>query len=843
MTFPSNSLASRLRTPIERLTVRIDETELGFATTREVPPLEGAIGQDRALRALEFGLGVEQGGFNIFVAGEPGSGRSTTLRALLRRTAAKGPTPNDWVYVYNFRDPMRPRGISLPAGMGRQLERDMAELTAEALARAPRAVESEEYRRRMEALGGIQERHNAVRARMAEEAARRGMTLIVSDVGIQAIPVNPDGAPLTAEELGKLSLEEAQDLQRRQAEMQEFIASQVGELRLIEREARRVQIAARRDAAAFVLQPLFAELRETYEENPEALDYFSEACADMLDNIHMLFAAPEEAAPASEFARAERQAWSLRYLVNVFVDHSRTNGVPVVFEHSPTHYNVFGKADHSLRNGVMTTDFTSLRAGSLQRANGGFLVFQAKDLLAAPALWPSLKQALQSGEARIESLGEQVALVPTATIEPEPMPLDVKVVLIGNPRLARSLLLYDEDYPKLFKVRADFAGDMPLNAESIRRYASFVVNRVQEEGLLHFEASGVARIIEQSVRLVEDQGRLSARFASISDLIVEASFWAGKVGSDIVTREHVQAAIDEARSRSNRIEERVQDLYNDGAVHIDVDGAVVGQINGLAVIDMGDYSFGRPSRVTARIALGRGELANAEQASRMSGRIHSKGFQILMGYLMGKYGASAALSFRANVAFEQTYEEVDGDSASSTELYALISSLAKAPISQCLAVTGSIDQQGRVQAVGGVTCKIEGFFETCKARGLTGRQGVIIPASNVRNLVLNDEVTDAVRNGLFHVYAIENVEEGIELLMGVAAGEEDTDERYPEGSINARVMDTLAQMDSLLRDAPQRPRQPSAPDRSFADSPDDDLRERDRREGPGEPPVPPTMQA
>ena len=836
MTLPPSDIKSRLRTPVEKLTVRLSESELGFDTTREVPPLEGTIGQDRALRALEFGLGVEQRGFNIFVSGAPGTGRSTTLRALLRQTAARRPVPNDWVYVHSFADPKRPRGISLPAGMGRQLANDMDELVSEARVRVPRAFESKEYERRVEeALAGVQQRQRAINERMVEEASRRGMSLRMSDAGIVAVPLGPTGEPMSREELNALSSEEAQEAQKRQEELQGLITQQIGEMRQTEREANRVRSAVNREVAEFALRPLFAEMREYYGEHGEAVQYLREVREDMLSGIQ-IFVGARDGAPAPELAQAE--AALLRYRVNVFVDHSRTNGAPVVFEQSPTHYNVFGRADHAFRNGAMMTDFTEVHPGSLHRANGGFLVFHAKDLLAVPGLWQSLKQALQSGEARIESLGEQIALVPTTSIEPEPVPLDVKVVLIGNPHLARTLLLYDEDFPKLFKVKADFSTEIELNAENIRRYASFVVNRIQEDGLLPFDASGVARVIEQSARFVEDQERLSARFADVADLVIEASFWARQVGSDMVTREHVQAAVDEARSRSNRIEERLQDLYDEGTIRVEVDGRVVGQINGLAVIDMGDYSFGRPSRLTARVALGRGELANVEQASQMSGRIHSKGFQILMGYLMGKYGLDATLPMRASIAFEQTYEEVDGDSASSTELYALLSSLANVPIDQGLAVTGSIDQQGQVQAIGGATRKIEGFFEVCKARGLTGRQGVLIPASNVRNLVLNDEVVDAVREGLFNVYAVETVEQGVELLMGAPAGEQDEDGHYPEGSINSLVMATLAQMDERLREPARRSREPKEPGPPV-DIASGEERDRDRREGPGEPPSPP----
>ena len=831
MTSENNArdLTARLRIPVDRLTTHVDEQVLGFASTEEVGPLEGTIGQERALRALDFGLEVDAHGFNIFVAGAPGSGRNTTLAGVLDKLAATRPVPNDWVYVYNFADPQRPRGMSLPPGMGRQLAADMAELASEAKARIPRAFEAAEYQQRVDAaLAGVHAQHQAITEEMTARAQELSMSLSLTESGINATPLDANGETLTPGQLSAVSPEDAERIQQQQRALQEFIGERIPRLRQLERDAARARQRVDREIAEFVLQALFAELRETHKEPAGAVAYLDEVREDMIHNVAQFLHADRPEDPTSQNSM-------VRYQVNVFVDHSRSQGAPVFFEQSPTYNNVFGHARHALRQGVMSTDFTMLSSGSIHSANGGFLVFQVTDLLTYPFVWQSLKQALKSRQARVENLPEQFVAVSTSNLEPEPVPLDLKIVLVGNSHVARSLMLYDEDFPKLFKVKAEFGLELELNDENIRKHAQFVVNRVHEHGLPHFDASGVARLVEHSSRLVEDQARLTARFADIADLITEAAYSAKMAGRDLVSGDDVLWAVHERRMRSNMVEDRLQGLYDQGTIRVEVDGEEVGQINGLAVIDMGDYSFGRPSRLTARVSLGRGEFTNVEQASQLSGRIHSKGFQILTSYMLGKYGVDATLPIRASVAFEQTYEEIDGDSASSTEIYALLSALSGVPIQQGFAVTGSVDQQGRVQAIGGATHKIEGFFEVCKARGLTGRQGVLIPASNVRHLVLRQEVVDAVDAGKFGIYAVETIEEGIELLTGVTAGESSEDGSYPEGTINAKVMATLKEMAARLRGNEGAPRAPRDGEKPVAIEGRED---HDPREGPGAPPAP-----
>ena len=835
----SKELSDRLRVPASELTVRIDEQSLGFASTSELSPLEGTIGQDRALRALEFGLRVKARGFNAFVTGVPGSGRNTTLASYLSRVAEERPVPGDWVYVSNFADEMKPRGIGLPAGLGRRLAQGMAELVGEVKARLPRVFESDEYKRQVEdALQAIRKRHKEIEEEMVTEARRRGIGLTMTPAGAIGAFLGPDGTPMTQEQIGALSTEQLAEVREQEQGLQEFMAQRSAELRRLEREETGVRQELSRNVASFAIKPLFAELEQTFEAEAEALVYLREAREDMLHHLRLFFEDDGPSAGHPSVSDDPGRDPLKRYGINVFVDHSKSSGAPVVFVQNPSYYNVFGKVDHVFRMGVMSTDFSMIRSGDIHRANGGFLVFQAKDLLSYPFVWQALKRALGSGFTRIETLGDQLGSMPTTSLEPAPMPIDVKVVLVANPALCRMLQLYDEDVRKLFKVKADFGYDMELSEENIRGYASFVVNRVQEEGLPHFDASGVARLVEQSSRMVEDKHKLTTQFGEVADLVTEAAYWAREAGHDEVSGEDVLQAARERRHRSNLTEERLQELYDAGTIRLEVDGEAVGQVNGLAVVDMGDYSFGRPSRVTARVGLGSGEITHVEQASQMSGPIHTKGFQILIGYLAGKYGTTATLPIRASITFEQTYQGVDGDSASSTELYAVLSSLSGAPIAQRLAVTGSVDQQGTVQAVGGVTQKVEGFFEVCKSHGLTGDQGVMLPASNVRNLVLNNEVTAAVEAGRFHVYAINSIEEGIELLTGVPAGEADESGLYPEGSINARVVARLEAMGEMLR-SPDLVGTRTRDETSKTTLEEDQSRERDPREGPGQPPVAP----
>ena len=848
---PHGDAETRLRVPFDRLTTRIDPSTLGFATTEELPPLEDTIGQDRALRSLEFGLRVQTPGYNVFVTGMPGSGRNTTLASYLERVAAAMPVPDDWCYVYNFLEPLKPLAIRLPPGMGHQLAADMDDMVRECRERIPLAFEGPDYRGRVdEAVKEVQERHRKITQEMEEEAKRCGVALTFSGAGVGASPLGPSGAPMEREEFERLSEVEQAELRKRTEDLYAYIQQRSDELRKLEKEAGRVRQKVDGEVMSSATRPQFEELRGKFRDHLGVARYLEQVQEDMMAHVQLFRgggAQPPAPNEAMVTARADAEEEWVRYRVNVLVGHQGDTGAPVVFESSPTYYNLFGRVDHQFRMGAMSADFTLVRAGALHRANGGFLVLQAKDVFATPYIWQAMKQSLRSGRIRTENLGEQFSALPVASLTPEPIPCDGKIVLVGSPYLFRTLLLHDEDFRKYFKVKADFDTVMDLNPETVRRYSSFIVNRIKEEGLRQFDAAAVAHVVEHSSRLVEDQAKLTTQFSEIAALVTEADYWAGQAGHGVVTGQDVGQAIAEQVYRSNLIEERLQELYTEGTFQIQVEGAVVGQINGLAVIDMGDYSFGRPSRLTARISLGRGEFSNIDQESRLAGPIHGKGFQILLGYLMGKYGMDNTLPIRASIAFEQSYNEVEGDSASSTELYALLSCLADVPIRQGLAVTGSVDQHGDVQAVGGVTRKVEGFYAVCKARGLTGEQGVVIPAANVRNLVLMGEVADAVKQGMFHLYAVRTIEEGMELLTGVPSSVRRPDGFYEPGTLDDLIHKAIDNMWERTRAAQRaaagvREERVVRIETTPAVKPTEegeDGRERDRREGDGEPPSSP----
>jgi predicted ATP-dependent protease len=846
---PAGDVWERLRVPVEHLTTKVDPQKLGFSSTQELPSLEGTIGQDRALRALEFGLNVGTPGYNVFVSGVPGTGRNTTLAVYLQQAAVSRPVPDDWCYVHNFENPLTPVALRLPAEHGRELQSDMASLVHEARTRVPKLFESQEYQQRVEeAMRTVQERQRALTQELVTEAKSRGVRLNITNMGIVATPLGPDGEPIERDQFEKLPEEEQEQTRKAHEELLAYAQQRLLELRELEKEAGRIRGEVDREVVRYALMPLVADLRSKYSELPDTLQYLDRLEEDMVEHLHQFRGGEQEAGAqaAAPFPFMQPQdpeeVWS-RYRVNVLVSNHHGNGAPVVIESAPTYYNLFGRVEYRFRMGVSSTDLTMVQSGALHRASGGFLVLQARDVLNNPFVWQTLKQMLRTREVRIENLGEQFSPIPTLTLRPQPVPIDVKVVLVGHPQLFRLLLMYDEDFHKLFKVKADFDTEMELTSENVRKYASFVVNRIQEEGLRHFDSSAIARLAEHSSRLVEDQRKMTTRFVEVAQLVTESDYWAGVAGHDVVSADDVDWAIAEKVYRSNLPEERLQEFYDEGTLKIDVDGAVTGQVNGLAVIDLGDYSFGRPSRITARVSLGHGEVTNIDQDSRLSGRIHNKGFNILVGYLAGKYGLDGPLPIRASIAFEQTYDEIDGDSASSTELYALLSSLADVPLIQGIAVTGSVNQFGSVQAVGGVTRKVEGFYEVCKARGLTGKQGVALPASNVKNLVLNQEVVDAVKDGRFHVYAVSTIEEGLEVLTGVPAGERRENGTYPEGTLNHRVhaaIDRLMERQRALgQDDGTAGRTETVVIETPSVSPPKEGNDRDKREGDGGPPEPP----
>jgi len=609
------------------------------------------------------------------------------------------------------------------------------------------------------------------------------------------------GQPIPPEQLERLPRETREGMERQAKELQERMEQLIRQGRRLEKEAQERLRQLEREVALFAVGHHFEELEQIYQGQPEVLGYLAQVKEDIpghLDDFRGVRKEQQELPPELQGAAVrERLA---RYQVNVLVDNGGTEGAPLVEEYKPGYYNLVGRVEYQSRMGAMTTDFRQIKAGALHRANGGFLLVEAADLLAAPMAWDALKRALRTREIRIENMGEQQGAVPMATLRPEPIPLQVKVVLLGSPALYLLLYSQDEEFQELFKVKAEFEPDMEREERNVLGYAGFVSRQVREKGLPHFDRGAVARVVEYGSRLAGDQGRLTTRFSEIADLVTEAGFWARSGGREVVTAGDVERAMEEREYRSGQASERLRRMIREGTILIDLEGAQEGQVNGLSVVQMGDYSFGLPSRITARTSVGSAGVVDVEREISLSGPSHSKGVLILSGYLSAQYAQDYPLALSATLTFEQMYNEVDGDSASSAELYALLSSLSGLPLRQGIAVTGSVNQRGQVQAVGGVTEKVEGFFEVCRAMGLTGQQGVILPAANVRNLMLRGEVVRAVREGAFHLWAVSSVDEGIELLTGVPAGRKGEDGRYPVGTVHQLVDARLRQYAERMKE-------------------------------------------
>lgn len=785
------------RLSAEKLRRICDPGIFDFDSTADVSALEGPIGQDRAVRAIAFGIAIESPGYHAYALGPVGTGRTTTIRNFLTDKAAAQPTPNDWCYVNNFEDPDKPFPLWLPAGRGRDFQGAMEHLVEDLQAQIVQAFESEEYQNERKTLqDGFQERGQNLFREIEKEATSKGFVVIPQPHGLAFAPIVGQEV-MSLEQLSELSEQEQERIRSDMADLQDTMRKTLHQVLLLQKEMRSQLHELDRRVAAFAIQHLFDELKLRYADIPTVLHFLDRVRADVLDNI-ALFRQEDAGAEAPADITAvlmprKRQSPFDRYSVNLIIDNSSRIGAPIIFEDNPNYHNLLGRIEHEVHLGALITDFTMIKAGALHRANGGYLMIEARDLLTKPFAWSALKRALNNKEIRIEIMAQEYQTVATRTLEPGPIPLDIKVILIGDPLLYYLLYNLDEEFRELFKVKADFAVQMDWNDDTAKAYAQFIGSICRAENLQHFAPSGVAKLIEHSARMVSDQTKLSTKFGEIVDLIRQASFWAaqGNGQTTAVTAEDVMRAIQEKVYRSNSLEERLQEMIETGALLIDTTGEAVGQVNGTSVLSLGDYSFGKPSRITARTFVGSAGMVNIDREIELGGRIHNKGYLILVGYLGGKYATELPLTLSASITFEQLYEEVEGDSAASAELYALLSSLSGFPVRQDLAVTGSVNQHGHIQAIGGVNEKIEGFFDVCKTGGLTGTQGVIIPKSNVKNLMLREDVVAAVQAGQFHVYAITTVDEGMALLTGQAAGEKQSDGTYPEGTINRAVQDRL----------------------------------------------------
>ena len=778
-----------------------DYKRFRFSTTDELEPLEGIIGQDRAMEALRLGLKIKdpRNRYNVFVSGDAGLGKASAVTHFLKELSREQPTPPDICYVHNFQVPHRPRYLLLPAGKGRELKQDMDRCIDFLKRELPKVLESEEFKAQAkEERERFVARREELFRRLEERARSLGFAIQRTPVGINTIPLKPDGTPYSQEEYEALPEAQQQQILKQQEELQEAIREtfqELGELEEKWQEARR-QLTKR--AVQFLIEPRFSQLRRKYAGIERVQQFLKEAQADIIENVEDLQAVGKK--PALPIPVPGTGDPYQRYRVNVIVDNSSLEGAPVIVEENATYTNLFGTVERRVQFGVVTTDFTQIRAGSLHRANGGYLVLFASNLLRFGISWEALKIALKTREIRIEDPAQMLGLASTEGLRPEPVPLDVKVVIIGSPYLYYLLHYNDEDFPKLFTIRSDFDTEMDWTDEAEEAIARFIrARRLEDPGILPFSPSGVAKVVEYAGELAGSQKKLSTRFASLSALIREASFWAREEGAQSVEACHVRLAIEKGKSRHALLAEKIRERIVRGKLIVDVSGAKVGQVNGLAVIDLGDYAFGKPSRITANVFAGKDGVVNIEREAKLSGKIHTKGVMILKGYLGERFAAQGPLSLSASITFEQSYSLVEGDSASAAELFALLSSLSGVPLKQGIAVTGAVDQKGHLQPIGGVNEKIEGHYLVCKEFGLNGEQGVIIPEGNVDDLMLPEEVVEAVRDGKFHIWAVKTVEEGIEILSGMPAGTPDEEGNYPEGTLFHLVQRRLSELREKLK--------------------------------------------
>ena len=771
-----------------------DPDSLGFESTEKLQPVQTIIGQSRALQAIQFGLGIQNSGFNIYAAGLPGTGKMTAIVAFLERVAREKAIPPDWCYVHNFQDSYRPKALKLNAGMGTQFQKDMRKLIESAQADIKKAFENEDYVKRRDAIAhGFNEKREALFNQLNQMAHDKGFAIQMSPMGLLLIPI-VNGKPLSEQEMLTLAPKEKETLGKVREAIQDQIKESMGQMRSWERQSGERVEKMDEQVVQFVLGAPIEELTRKYgENNPDVVEYLKTVQADIIEN-RSLFRSPPEADASNPFVKLAVSQAFRKYEVNVLVDNSHLKGAPVVIETNPTFNNLMGRLEKEAYFGAVSGDFTMIRPGSLHKANGGYLVLRVDDLLRNIMSWESLKRSLRERKIIIEDIAERFGFLSMKSILPEPVPLSIKVVLIGENLYYYMLYNLDREFSELFKVKADFDSRMDYNEENLRQYTCTLCAVCGKENLRHLDKVAVSKIIEHSSRLAQDQQKLSTRFAEIADIIREANYWAGKDGKKLIGGSHISTAIEQNVYRSNLIQERIREMIERGTLKIDTEGTAAGQVNSLSIIDLGDLSFGKPTRITASIAAGREGLIDIEREAKLGGPIHTKGVLILSGLLSERYAGNTPLSLSARLVFEQSYDEVEGDSASSTELYALLSALAGAPIKQGIAVTGSINQKGEVQAIGGVNQKIEGFYEVCKARGLAGEQGVIIPESNVQDLMLKEEVVEAIKNGKFLVYSVNNVNEGIELLTGIKAGKRLKDGKFEKNSINRRVQDRLEQL-------------------------------------------------
>ncbi len=789
---------------IHELRKTLEPASLGIKDTFNLEHLKGIIGQKRAVDALQFGINIQGVGYNVFVAGPPGIGKMSSVRAFLEDVARTKETPPDWCYVNNFDNPYSPNAIQLPAGQGNEFKKDMEALFEHIQKDLPRVFESDEYvAHRDEIVNELTKQKEKISQEVNQMASEEGFTIQPTPLGIIIIPVK-GGRLMSDEEFQLLPESERQEIQDKRGKLQDEVKDAMKNIRKLERQARETVKELDQQVALHIVGEMVDDLVEKYDRFPKIVKFLHEAQEDILKNIDTFKVSPQQkgAAPLP-FTDPQLQMMQdtvlKKYLVNVLIDNSKQKGAPVILELNPTYSNLIGRIEKEIIMGAFTTDFTMIKPGSLLRSNGGYLIIPVEDVLRNAFSWDALKRVLCSCDIQIEELSERLGFMTTKSLRPQAIPIDIKVVLIGEPLYYHLLYTYDRDFAELFKVKADYDIHMDMTKENINDFMSFISTFCNKEKIKHFDSEGAARIIEYSCRLAESKEKLSTRFGRLADIIRESNFWAVQDGKPFVGSRHVKRALDEKVYRSNLMEERIRELVDRGIILIDTFGKKVGQVNGLSVINLGDYQFGKPSRITVTVGPGQSGIIDIEREVKLAGPIHSKGVLIVSGYLANKYMQGKPSTLTARLVFEQSYEGIEGDSASAAELYSLISALANVPINQGIAVTGSVNQLGDVQAIGGINQKIEGYYDVCGVKGLTGEQGVIVPRSNVQNLMLREDVVEAVEAKKFTIWAVNTIDEGIELLTGMTAGGRRDDGTFPPDTINERVSKQLANFEETLR--------------------------------------------
>ncbi|NRA66605.1 MAG: AAA family ATPase [Pseudobacteriovorax sp.] len=772
-------------------------SQFSFKTTKDLKSTDEIFSQERAIRAINVGLGIRSPGYNIYVAGIDGTGKTSVINRFLQNWSKKSEQPDDWIYLYNFQESERPVALRMPAGDGKKLKKSIEKLVKALHREIPLALQSEDYEN---AVNSFYSAANETKAKLYSDlevlAKRHDFVIKSTRVGIETIPVI-DGRPLSEKDYSKLSNEDRSEVEQRRSEFEPEILDFARRVRAIDKDTRD-QVDQLRDAIGEQLvAAIISEVHEEFESNPDVISYLNAIRDDVKENLLDFVDDEEKELGEGQYSIPDKDRFS-KYKVNLIVDNSQQKQAPVVIENNPTYYNLFGKIEKNVEHGMYLTDFTMIKAGAIHRANGGYLVLNALDIFRTGNIWESLKRVLKNRQAFIEDMGEQYSLLPTSGLRPDPIPLDLKVILIGTDEIYHILFHEDEEFRRIFKVKADFDYKMPRDKRNIKNYLSFIATRASKEKLLPFERSGVSAIIEHGSRLVEDQSLLSTQFSEIKDLTIEANFMAKERGASTIKRQDVETALNEKYYRLNLYEENLLKMVENGEIICSLAGSKVGSINGLAVYDYGDYAFGKIGRITCTSSVGGGDLINIERHSKLSGRIHDKGVMILSGIVSNLVSRKKKHTLTASLTFEQNYGLIDGDSASVAELIAILSAFSGIPIKQNLAITGSINQHGEVQVIGGVNEKIEGFYKTCITVGNEDEYIALIPDKNVRNLMLHDETRKAVKSGKLKIYPISNAWEAFKLATGYELGTQEipSDGYYPKGSALAKIMDRLSKLDT-----------------------------------------------